>query len=75
MRRFLSSSRFLVAVAIAGCFACACALLFCGAKETLALLVATFSGALDGKKLLLASIEAVDTFLLETVLYIIAPGL
>jgi len=71
MRRFLSSSRFLVVVAVMGCFACACALLFYGAKETLALLSGTFLGSLNGRELLLNSIEAIDTFLLTTGLCII----
>jgi len=75
MRRVLAFSRFLIVVAVVGCFVCACGLLFYGAKETFVLAAGTFSGALGGKKLLLHSIEAVDVFLLATVFYIIALGL
>lgn len=75
MRRFLSYSRFLVIIAVLGCFLCACALLFYGSMEVFVLLRDTISGDLTSKKLLLKSIEAVDTFLLATVFYIMALGL
>lgn len=75
MRRLLSLSRFLVIVAVLGCFLSAGALLFYGALEVIVLLRETFSGELASKKLLLKSIEAVDTFLLATVFYIMSLGL
>ncbi len=75
MSAFLSRSRLLVFVAVAGSFVCACALLGYGAWEVLTLVGQLLSGAAKGKLLLLHAIEAIDTFLLATLCYVVALGL
>ena len=79
IHRWLSKSRYLVVLAVAGSFLCCCALLFYGAWRSVQIAFSTvksaFSGTLDGKKLMLATIESVDILLLATVFYIVALGL
>jgi uncharacterized membrane protein YqhA len=78
-RRFLSASRFLIVIPVAGSLLAATALLAYGGLEIVQLVgeaigkgVVTSKGA---KALALECIEIVDLFLLATVFYIIALGL
>ncbi len=64
MSRFLSRSRYFILIAVLGSFVCACVLLGYGAV----------GGELESKSLLLATIEATDTFLLATLCYVVALG-
>jgi uncharacterized membrane protein YqhA len=75
--RIISSSRFLVIVAVIGAFLGSTALLIYGAYETYVVLAEVFGniGAIKGKQLLLNVIELIDLFLLSTVFYVIAVGL
>ncbi len=75
MPRFLSSSRYFILIAVLGSFGCACLLLGYGASEVFALVKGTLSGELKNKILLLDSIEAIDTFLLATLCYVVSLGL
>lgn len=75
MPRFLSSSRYFILIAVLGSFGCACVLLGYGAVEVFAIVSHTLSGELKSKALLLASIEAIDTFLLATLCYVVSLGL
>ena len=73
--RFLSRSRYFIIVAVIGSFVCACVLLGYGAVEVFALVKETLAGHLKSKTLLLATIEAIDTFLLATLCCVVALGL
>jgi uncharacterized membrane protein YqhA len=75
--RIISSSRFLVIVAVIGAFLGSTALLIYGAYETYVVLAEVLGniGAIKGKQLLLNVIELIDLFLLSTVFYVIAVGL
>ena len=77
VHRLLSKSRFLILLAVFGCFVLATLLLGYGVVNTVALAFDVVNGTQhDGtKKLLLDCIEFVDIFLLATVFYIIALGL
>ncbi len=75
MHQFLSRSRYVVAFAVFGCFLCATILLVYGLFDVFHLLEGAVTRELDGKKLLLDAIEAVDVFLLATVFYVVAVGL
>lgn len=79
MSQILSSSRYLIIVAVVGSFLASVALLVYGGVEVVTLIVETVVEAdistKGAKKLVLAFIEIVDLFLLSTVLYIIALGL
>ncbi len=79
MSQILSSSRYLIIVAVVGSFLASVALLVYGGVEVVTLIVETAIEAdistKGAKKLVLAFIEVVDLFLLSTVLYIIALGL
>src|SRR5690349_5873627 len=76
--RLLGTSRFLVLIAIICTFVAASVLLLYGAFETYEMVVLLLTKADESKTakaLILAAIELVDTFLLGTVLYVIAIGL
>lgn len=76
--RFLSSSRYLIFVAVICTLIGATTLLGFGAVETVSLIRQLFDPAgesLKAKALILAFIELTDIFLLATVLYVIAIGL
>ena len=75
MSRFLSRSRFFILIAVLGSFVCACVLLGYGAVEVFAIVAHAIGGELKSKSLLLAAIEAIDTFLLATLCYVVALGL
>lgn len=75
MSRFLSRSRYFILIAVLGSFGCACVLLGYGAYEVFVLIKGTLSGHLKNKILLLDSIEAIDTFLLATLCYVVSLGL
>lgn len=77
LKRLLSSSRFLMLVAVLGAFLAFAALLLYGGAQTLALLATIFNGGLDDdpKQAILAAIQITDLFLLAALLYIIALGL
>ncbi len=75
----IQSTRYIIILAVVGSFASAVALLAYGAVLAFQTVVdAAFSGYVSSKgmkALVLSSIETVDTFLLGTVLYIIALAL
>jgi uncharacterized membrane protein YqhA len=75
--RIISSSRFLIIIAVIGTFFAASALLVYGAYSTIGIVGSVFGniGAIKGKQLLLNVIELIDLFLLSTVFYVIAVGL
>ncbi len=76
--RLLGMSRFLVIIAVISIFMAATALLVYGAVETYRLIVQLIPGSgapTTAKKLMLASIEITDLFLLAAALYVIAIGL
>jgi uncharacterized membrane protein YqhA len=79
LRRILAGSRFLVIIAVLGSFLAAVAILVYGGLTVIGIIIDVFSHGLftpDGSKhLAIESIEAIDLFLLATVLYIIALGL
>ncbi|TCD48675.1 YqhA family protein [Chlorobium sp. N1] len=79
MHRLLSSTRFLVILAVAALFAAAVTLLVYGAVSVGSLIVqAILSGSITpkgGKSLVLGFIESADLFLVATALYIMALGL
>lgn len=76
-RRIISSSRYLIVVAVVAIFLLATALLLYGAAQTYALLAGMASGTAGkgAKAIVLGAIELVDLLLLATVLYVIALGL
>jgi len=79
LHRILARSRYLMLIAVLGCFTASVTLLIYGALET----ITTISHALttgsvsseNSKQLILSFIEVVDLFLLATVFYITALGL
>jgi uncharacterized membrane protein YqhA len=79
MQRFLSSSRFLILLAVVGALIAATTLLVYGVVEAFQLVVETITkgtvSSKGAKALALAFIELVDLLLLGTVFYIIALGL
>jgi uncharacterized membrane protein YqhA len=79
LRKVLSTTRYLILLAIAGCFFSAITLLVYGALDVFHLVSEAFTtgviGGAGAKTLALGFIEAVDLFLLGTVFYIIALGL
>lgn len=79
IRRSLSASRYLIAIAVACTFIGATTLLIYGAADTFQLIAALLGGGTTdnktGKQLILDFIEVTDMFLLATVLYIVAVGL
>jgi uncharacterized membrane protein YqhA len=79
MQRFLSSSRFLILLAVVGALIAATTLLVYGVVEASQLVVETITkgtvSSKGAKALALAFIELVDLLLLGTVFYIIALGL
>ncbi len=79
LSRLLSSSRYLIIIAVLGSFVASAALLIYGGIETVKtifdlILAADFSST-GAKELTLTAIQLVDLFLLATVLYLIALGL
>jgi uncharacterized membrane protein YqhA len=78
-QRFLSSSRYLILLAVIGAFIAATTLLIYGVVEAFQLVSETISSgkvsSKGAKTLALAFIELVDLLLLGTVFYIIALGL
>lgn len=79
LRRTLTASRYLVAIAVLGSLIAAAALFVYGIAETVAVVAETVAKAevssKGAKALALAFIEIVDLFLLGTVLLMIALGL
>ncbi|AOS84920.1 hypothetical protein BIU88_12745 [Chlorobaculum limnaeum] len=79
IQRMLSSSRYLVLVAVAGTFLAALTLLVYGGISVFQLIAdAIMHGEISsktGKTLVLGFIEAIDLFLLGTVFFIISLGL
>ncbi|MDZ4718046.1 MAG: YqhA family protein [Roseiflexaceae bacterium] len=75
--RIISSSRFLIIIAVLGSFLGATSLLIYGAYETFTVVASVFGNIreIKGKQLLLEVIELIDLFLLSTVFYVIAVGL
>ncbi len=75
--RLLGMSRFSIIIAVISIFVAAMALLIYGMIATYRLITQFIMGSdapLTAKKLMLASIEVTDLFLLATVLYVIAIG-
>lgn len=79
MHRYFASSRYLILIAVAGSFVAATTLLIYGGAEIVhavgRLLAERTVSRRVGAALALSFIEAVDLFLLATVLYIMALGL
>lgn len=75
LEKWLSRSRFVVLLAVGGCFVLAMLLLIYSAIGAVELALVALQGQTSGKKLAVAAIEYVDLFLLATVFYIIALGL
>lgn len=81
MLKLLSKSRYLVIIAVAGCFIAATALLIYNTIEVISVVGKLFfpagevAGKAAGKVLVISLIEAIDVYLLATVFYIIALGL
>lgn len=78
IHRLAGASRYLILIAVLGCFVGAVAMLVYGAAETLHLVVGLVSGGAAGpepKKVALSFIKMADIFLIGTVLFIIAAGL
>jgi uncharacterized membrane protein YqhA len=77
LARVISSSRFLIIIAVLGSFLGATALLVYGAYDTIAVFGGVLGdiGKVKAKQLLLDVIELIDVFLLSTVFYVIAVGL
>jgi uncharacterized membrane protein YqhA len=77
LARVISSSRFLIIIAVLGSFLGATALLVYGAYDTISVLGGVLGdiGKVKAKQLLLDVIELIDVFLLSTVFYVIAVGL
>ena len=79
MRRLLSSSRYVVSIAVVSTLVASLVLLLYGAAEIGAIIVATVrAGRISssgGRALVLGMIEATDMFLISIVLFIIAQGL
>jgi uncharacterized membrane protein YqhA len=75
--RAISSSRFLIMIAVLGTFLAATALLVYGAYDTYKIIADVLGniGGVKAKQLLLDVIELIDVFLLSTVFYVIAVGL
>ena len=77
--KLISSTRYLIIIAVVSTLLAATALLIYGAYETLVILrsvaLADGSGPKGAKGMILAFIELTDLFLLATVLYVIAVGL
>lgn len=75
----LSTSRYLIFIAVVAILAAATSLLIYGMVETVSIVRSIIDPALTGPKgskgLILAFIEVTDLFLLATVLYVIAIGL
>lgn len=79
LHRILARSRYLMLIAVLGCFAASVTLLIYGALETvitISHMISTGSvSSENSKQLILSFIEVVDLFLLATVFYITALGL
>ncbi|MEG3988090.1 YqhA family protein [Microcoleus sp. S28C3] len=78
LHRILARSRYLMLIAVLGCFAASVTLLMYGALETVITIGYTATVAVsseNSKQLILSCIEVVDLFLLATVFYITALGL
>ncbi|MCC3406872.1 MAG: YqhA family protein [Microcoleus sp. PH2017_10_PVI_O_A] len=77
--RILARSRYLMLIAVLGCFTASVTLLLYGALETITSIGHVISTASisseNSKQLILSFIEVVDLFLLATVFYITALGL
>ncbi len=74
-KRLLSSSRYMVILAVLGAFLTSIALLLYGGVETVRIILEALSGGFQSKEIILAAIQVVDLFLLATVLYLISLGL
>ena len=79
LHRILARSRYLMLIAVLGCFAASVTLLIYGALETIITITHTITtgsvSSENSKKLILSFVEVVDLFLLATVFYITALGL
>lgn len=75
VNRAVGGTRFVISIASVATFALSLALLLAGVYEAFSAFVDWFKHPDDLKHLLLGAIEAVDIFLLATVLYVVALGL
>ncbi len=79
LHRILARSRYLMLIAVLGCFAASVTLLIYGVLETIITIAHTITtgsvSSENSKQLILSFIEVVDLFLLATVFYITALGL
>lgn len=79
LHRILAKSRYLMIIAVLGCFVASVTLLIYGALETIATIGYIITtgpiSSENSKQLILSFIEVVDLFLLATVFYITALGL
>lgn len=75
VNRVVGGTRFIISIASVATFALSLALLLAGVFEAFSAFVDWFKDPEDLKHLLLGAIEAVDIFLLATVLYVVALGL
>lgn len=78
IHKLTAGSRFLILIAVVGCFVVATTLLLYGVEHTREMVMLAVRGYFAGsgsKKLQLECIELVDIFLLATVFYITALGL
>lgn len=78
MRKLLSSSRYIILIAVLCSFIAAVTLLVVAGIETVQIVIHLFSQQVDGdavKQLAISLIEVIDVLLLGTIFYIIAMGL
>jgi len=78
MRKLLSTSRYIILIAVLSSFIAAVTLLVIAGIETVQIVIHVFSKQVDGeavKQLAISFIEIIDVLLLGTIFYIIALGL
>ena len=78
MRKIISSTRYLILIAVIGAFLAAIAVMVYGGYETIHIFSKLFNGELElraSKALAIKMIEVIDLYLIGTVFYITALGL
>ena len=78
MRKIISSTRYLILIAVIGAFLAAIAVMVYGGYETIQIFSKLFNGELElraSKALAIKMIEVIDLYLIGTVFYITALGL
>ena len=78
MRKIISSTRYLILIAVIGAFLAAVAVMVYGAYETISMINKLLTGQLavhTGKAISIKMIEVIDLYLIGTVFYITALGL